>query len=78
MADITTYHLYTLVRAIMMCHIITCPNCSYMILYPLVTKNNSSLVKDENMIDSKMFDRLQSFEFLFLNKLKKSFKKNFD
>lgn len=30
------------------------------------------------MIDSKMFDRLQSFEFLFLNKLKKSFKKNFD
>lgn len=64
MADITTYHLYTLVGAIMMC-----------LLYPTVAKNHSNPIAKENIIDSKTFDKLPPFEFLFLNKEKKSVKR---
>ena len=49
-----------------------------MILYPPTTKNHCLLIGKENMIDSKLFDKLAPYEFLFLNKEKKSCKKNFD
>ena len=53
-------------------------NCSNMILYPPTTKNHSNLIAKENMMDTKAFDALKPFEFLFLDKKKKSVLKNFD
>ena len=53
-------------------------NCSNMILYPPSTKNHLNLIAKENMIDARAFDELQPFEFLFLDKKKKSVLKNFD
>ena len=53
-------------------------NCSKMILYPPSTKNHSNLIAKENMIDTSLFDNLKPFEFLFLDKKKKSVLKNFD
>ena len=53
-------------------------NCSNMILYPPTTKNHSNLIAKENMIDTRAFDNLKPFEFLFLDKKKKSVLKNFD
>ena len=53
-------------------------NCSNMILYPPTTKNHSNLIAKENMIDTSLFDDLKPFEFLFLDKKKKSVLKNFD
>ena len=53
-------------------------NCSNMILYPPTTKNHSNLIAKENMIDTSLFDNLKPFEFLFLDKKKKSVMKNFD
>ena len=53
-------------------------NCSNMILYPPTTKNHKDLIAKENMIDVKAFDELKPFEFLFLDKKKKSVLKNFD
>ena len=49
-----------------------------MILYQPTTKNHCSLIGKENMIDSKLFDKLGPYEFLFLDKEKKTCKKNFD
>ena len=49
-----------------------------MILYPPTTKNHSNLIAKENMIDTRAFDELKPFEFLFLDKKKKSVLKNFD
>jgi len=51
-------------------------NCFHMILYPPTTKNLCSLIGKENMIDSKLFDKLAPYEFLFLDKRKRC-KKNF-
>ena len=53
-------------------------NCSNMILYPPTTKNHSNLIAKENLIDAGLFDQLKPFEFLFLDKQKKSVMKNFD
>ena len=53
-------------------------NCSNMILYPPTTKNHSNLIAKENLIDAGLFDKLKPFEFLFLDKQKKSVMKNFD
>ena len=53
-------------------------NCSNMILYPPTTKNHSNLIAKENMIDTRAFDELKPFEFLFLDKKKISVLKNFD
>ena len=53
-------------------------NCSNMILYPPTTKNHKDLIAKENMIDTRAFDELKPFEFLFLDKKKKSVLKNFD
>ena len=53
-------------------------NCSNMILYPPTTKNHSNLIAKEHMIDTSLFDELKPFEFLFLDKKKKSVTKNFD
>ena len=46
-----------------------------MILYQSTTKNHCSLIGKENMIDSKLFDKLGPYEFLFLDKEKKSCKR---
>ena len=53
-------------------------NCSNMILYPPSTKNHSNLIAKENSFDPNLFDNLKPFEFLFLDKKKKSVMKNFD
>ena len=53
-------------------------NCSNMILYPPTTKNHSNLIAKENVIDTSLFDNLKPFEFLFLDKKKRSVMKNFD
>ena len=53
-------------------------NCSNMILYPPTTKNHKNLIAKENLIDTNHFDQLNPFEFLFLDKKKKSVTKNFD
>ena len=49
-----------------------------MILYQPTTKNHCSLIGKENMIDSKLSDNMGPYEFLFLDKEKKTCKKNFD
>ena len=53
-------------------------NCSHMILYPPDNKNHLDLIAKENMIDPALFDKLGPYEFLFLDKGKKSVTKNFD
>ena len=53
-------------------------NCSNMILYPPTTKNHKNLIAKENMIYTRAFDELKPFEFLFLDKKKKSVLKSFD
>ena len=53
-------------------------NCSNMILYPPTTKNHSNLIAKENSLDTRAFDELKPFEFLFLDKKKKSVLKNFN
>ena len=53
-------------------------NCSHMILYPPDNKNHLDLIAKENMIDPALFDKLGPYEFLFLDKEKKSVTKNFD
>ena len=53
-------------------------NCSNMILYSPPTKNHKNLIAKENLIDTSLFDSLKPFEFLFLDKKKKSVMKNFD
>ena len=53
-------------------------NCSNMILYPPTTQNHKNLIAKEHMIDTSLFDALKPFEFLFLDKKKKSVLKNFD
>ena len=53
-------------------------NCTNMILYPPYAKNHSNLIAKENLIDAGLFDQLKPFEFLFLNKKKKSVMKHFD
>ena len=49
-----------------------------MILYPPSTKNHLNLIAKENSFDPNLFDNLKPFEFLFLDKKKKSVLKNFD
>ena len=53
-------------------------NCSHMALYCPVTKNHLNLIAKENLIKPELFDKLKPFEFLFLDKMQKSVKKNFD
>ena len=53
-------------------------NCSHMILYPPVTKNHLNLISLENLIDPEMFKKLNKYDFLFVDKEKKTVKKNFD
>ena len=43
-------------------------NCSNMILYPPTTKKHKNLIAKENLIDTRAFDELKPFEFLFLDK----------
>ena len=53
-------------------------NCSHMILFPLATKKHVDLIAKENLIEPNLFNKLGPFEFLFLDKEKKSVAKNFD
>ena len=53
-------------------------NCSNMILYPPTTTNHKNLIAKENSLDTRVFDELKPFEFLFLDKKKKSVLKNFN
>ena len=53
-------------------------NCSHMILYPPATKNHLNLIAKENLVDPLLFNKLDPYEFLFLDKEKKTIKKNFD
>ena len=53
-------------------------NCSHMLLYPPATKKHVDLIAKENLIDQHLFNKLGPFEFLFLDKEKKSVAKNFD
>jgi len=53
-------------------------NCSHMLLYPPGTKNHLNLIAKETLISPELFDKLGPYEFLFLDKEKKSVKKNFD
>ena len=53
-------------------------NCSNMILYPPTTQNHLNLIAKERMINTRAFDNLKPFEFLFVDKKKKSVLKNLD
>ena len=53
-------------------------NCSHMILYPPATKKHVDLIAKENLVQPNLFNKLGPFEFLFLDKEKKSVAKNFD
>ena len=53
-------------------------NCSHMILYPPLTKNNLQMIARENLLNPNLFDKLKKYEFLFVDKENKSVKKNFD
>ena len=49
-----------------------------MLLYPPATKKHLDLISKENLIEPNLFKDLGPFEFLFLDKEKKSVAKNFD
>ena len=53
-------------------------NCSHMALYPPTTKTHLNLIGKENLVEPNLFKKLNPYEFLFLDKEKKSVKKNFD
>lgn len=40
-------------------------NYSHMTFYPPVNKNHCNLMRKENMVDPKLFERLGPYEFLF-------------
>ena len=52
-------------------------NCSHMILYPPATKNHSNLIGKGNLINPSLFQKLGQYEFFFLDKEKKTVKKEF-
>ncbi|PFX12015.1 Cuticle collagen sqt-1 [Stylophora pistillata] len=53
-------------------------NCSHLILYTPVTKRHCDLIAKENMVEPDLFSKLGPYEFLFVDKEKKSCMKNFD
>ena len=53
-------------------------NSSHMCLYQPLTKTHVNLIAKENLIDSSLFDKLGRYEFLFIDKEKKTCHKNFD
>ena len=53
-------------------------NCSHMVLYPPTTKNHLNLIAKENLFNPELFNELEPYEFLFVNKENKTCKKNFD
>ena len=52
--------------------------CTHMILFEPNDEVHKSLIARENNIDKKLFDKLKKHEFLFVDKNKKTCKKNFD
>ena len=53
-------------------------NCTHMVLFTPPSNNECNLIAREQRIDSKLFDRLGPYEFLFVDKEKKKAAKNFD
>ena len=53
-------------------------NCSHMALYSPQTNNHCNLIAKENRINPALFDKLGPYEFLFIDKEKKTVRKNFD
>ena len=53
-------------------------NCSHMILYPSTDKRDCKAIADDNKVDIKLCDYLNKYEFLFIDKVNKTIKKNFD
>ena len=49
-----------------------------MLLYPPATKKHLYLIAKENLIDLTLFNKLGPYEFLFLDKRKKSVAKSFN
>ena len=53
-------------------------NYSHLILYTPVTKRHCDLIAKENMVKPNLFSKLGPYEFLFVDKEKRSCMKNFD
>ena len=53
-------------------------NCSHMILYPSTDKRDCKAVADDNKVNIELCDCLKQYEFLFIDKVNKTVKKNFD
>ena len=53
-------------------------NCSHMMLYTPQTNNHCNLIAKENRFYPALFDKLKPYEFIFIDKEKKTVKKNFD
>ena len=61
-------------------HILVCQNPSFISTgrHHPATKKHVELIAKENLIQPNLFNKLGPFEFLFLDKEKKSVAKNFD
>ena len=53
-------------------------NCSHMILYPSTDKRDCKAIADDNKVNIELCDYLNKYEFLFIDKVNKTVKKNFD
>ena len=53
-------------------------NCSHMILYPSTDKRDCKAVADDNKVNIELCDNLNQYEFIFIDKVNKTVKKNFD
>lgn len=49
-----------------------------MILYPSTDKRDCKAVADDNKVNIELCDSLKQYEFLFVDKINKTVKKNFD
>ena len=53
-------------------------NCSHIILYPPDESNHRQLLSKEYRFNQNLFDKLDKYDFLFIDKEKKTLRKNFD
>ena len=49
-----------------------------MILYPSTDKRDCKAIADDNKVNIELCDYLNKYEFLFIDKVNKTIKKNFD
>ena len=52
-------------------------NCSHLIVYAPVQKRHRKIIADDNSFDADLFSRLKPFDFLFIDNVKKTYRKNF-